>query len=84
MSWEEGPWKSFTTRYALKGFAQRAVEASPEHPILIDKFLEDAIEIDVDAVADGEILCHRRDHGTHRGRRESIPVTVPASPLPIP
>ena len=31
-----------------------AVEASPEHPILIDKFLEDAIEVDVDAVCDGQ------------------------------
>ena len=31
-----------------------AVRASPEHPVLIDKFLEDAIEVDVDAVSDGD------------------------------
>ena len=33
---------------------REAVTVSPEHPILIDKFLEDSLEIDVDAVADGE------------------------------
>jgi len=38
---------------SLEGFIHHAVEASSEHPILIDKFLEDAIEIDVDAVSDG-------------------------------
>jgi carbamoyl-phosphate synthase large subunit len=49
------------------------VEASPEHPILIDKFLEDAIEIDVDAVSDGEscaiagIMEHIEEAGVHSG-----------------
>src|SRR6266446_9605998 len=37
----------------LGEFMHEAVRASPEHPVLIDKFLDDAIEIDVDAVADG-------------------------------
>ena len=56
---------------ALEGFARRAVEASSEHPILIDKFLEDAIEMDVDAVADGEmcviagIMEHIEEAGIH-------------------
>jgi carbamoyl-phosphate synthase large subunit len=36
----------------LREFVAEAVRVSPEHPVLIDKFLEDAIEIDVDAVAD--------------------------------
>jgi carbamoyl-phosphate synthase large subunit len=51
----------------------KAVEASPEHPILIDKFLEDAIEVDVDAIADGEIcviggiLEHIEEAGIHSG-----------------
>jgi carbamoyl-phosphate synthase large subunit len=58
---------------ALEDFASRAVAASPEHPILIDKFLEDAIEIDVDAVADGEncviagIMEHIEAAGIHSG-----------------
>jgi carbamoyl-phosphate synthase large subunit len=58
---------------ALEDFVSRAVEASPEHPILIDKFLEDAIEIDVDAVADGEncviagIMEHIEAAGIHSG-----------------
>jgi carbamoyl-phosphate synthase large subunit len=68
---------------ALEGFAGRAVEASHEHPILIDKFLEDAIEIDVDAVADGEtcviagIMEHIEEAGIHSG--DSACVTPPYS-----
>jgi carbamoyl-phosphate synthase large subunit len=68
---------------ALEGFARRAVEASSEHPILIDKFLEDAIEIDVDAVADGEtcviagIMEHIEEAGIHSG--DSACVTPPYS-----
>ncbi len=38
----------------LERYIETAVKASPKHPILLDKFLEDAIEIDVDAVCDGE------------------------------
>jgi carbamoyl-phosphate synthase large subunit len=38
----------------LAAFVTEAVRVSPEHPILVDKFLEDALEIDVDALADGE------------------------------
>ena len=37
----------------LKEFISQAVEVSAGHPILIDKFLEDAIELDVDAISDG-------------------------------
>ena len=50
-----------------------AVEASPEHPILIDKFLEDAIEVDVDAVCDGVrtivggVMEHIEEAGIHSG-----------------
>ena len=68
---------------ALEGFARRAVEASSEHPILIDKFLEDAIEMDVDAVADGEtciiagIMEHIEEAGIHSG--DSACVTPPYS-----
>jgi carbamoyl-phosphate synthase large subunit len=68
---------------SLKSFALRAVEASSEHPILIDKFLEDAIEIDVDAVSDGEscviagIMEHIEEAGIHSG--DSACVTPPYS-----
>jgi hypothetical protein len=50
-----------------------AVEASPDAPVLIDKFLEDAIEIDVDALSDGEITViggimeHVEEAGIHSG-----------------
>jgi carbamoyl-phosphate synthase large subunit len=49
------------------------VKASPEHPILIDRFLEDAFEVDVDALGDGErvviggILQHIEEAGIHSG-----------------
>ncbi len=57
----------------LKSFMEKAAEASPERPILIDKFLEDAIEIDVDAVSDGNdcivagIMEHIEEAGIHSG-----------------
>ncbi len=50
-----------------------AVAASPEHPVLLDRFLEDAFEVDVDAVSDGEtvviagILQHIEEAGVHSG-----------------
>ncbi len=57
----------------LSGFMEKAMEVSPGHPILIDKFLEDAIEVDVDAIADGEkcviggIMEHIEEAGIHSG-----------------
>ena len=50
-----------------------AVEASPGHPVLLDRFLEDAFEVDVDAVSDGErrrgrgIMQHIEEAGVHSG-----------------
>jgi carbamoyl-phosphate synthase large subunit len=59
---------------ALERYMYTAVDASPEHPILIDKFLEDAVEIDVDAVADhtgavcvAGIMQHIEQAGIHSG-----------------
>src|SRR4029453_3691012 len=52
---------------------QEAVRVSPEHPVLIDKFLDDAIEIDVDAVCDGRrvlvggVMEHIEKAGIHSG-----------------
>ncbi|MGH7872173.1 MAG: carbamoyl-phosphate synthase large subunit, partial [Candidatus Binatia bacterium] len=58
---------------ALKDYMLNAVLASPEHPVLIDKFLDDAIEIDVDALGDGDdyviggIMEHIERAGVHSG-----------------
>ncbi len=60
-------------RKELDNFAMLAISASPEHPILIDKFLEDAVEVDVDAVSDGKttiiggIMEHIEEAGVHSG-----------------
>jgi carbamoyl-phosphate synthase large subunit len=57
----------------LEAYMSEAMRASPEHPILVDKFLEDAIEIDVDAIADGErvvvggVMEHVEKAGIHSG-----------------
>jgi carbamoyl-phosphate synthase large subunit len=58
---------------SLDRYMAHAVEASPEHPILVDKFLEDASEVDVDAVCDGErtivggVMEHIEEAGIHSG-----------------
>ena len=60
-------------QHSLDRYMTEAVEASPEHPILIDKFLEDAIEVDVDAVCDGVrtivggVMEHIEEAGIHSG-----------------
>ena len=57
----------------LRNYMTEAVRVSPEHPILVDKFLEDALEIDVDAIADGErvvvggVMEHVEKAGVHSG-----------------
>lgn len=57
----------------LTSYFTRAIEASSEHPVLIDKFLEDAIEVDVDALSDGQqvficgIMEHIEEAGIHSG-----------------
>jgi carbamoyl-phosphate synthase large subunit len=57
----------------LRDYFHGAVRVSPEHPVLIDSFLEDAFEADVDAVADGErcviggVMQHIEDAGIHSG-----------------
>ena len=58
---------------SLARYMAEAVEASPEHPVLIDKFLEDASEVDVDAVCDGArtivggVMEHIEEAGIHSG-----------------
>ncbi len=57
----------------LEEYITHAVRVSPEHPVLIDQFLEDAIEIDVDAVCDGKevfiggVMEHIEEAGIHSG-----------------
>jgi len=57
----------------LRRYIRGAVQASPERPVLVDRFLEDATEVDVDAVADGEscvigaIMEHIEQAGIHSG-----------------
>jgi carbamoyl-phosphate synthase large subunit len=63
---------------ALEEYMKVAVNVSPDHPILIDKFLEDAKEFDVDAVCDGKdvliggVLQHIEEAGIHSGDSTSV------------
>jgi len=58
---------------SLKRYMREAVKASEDHPVLIDRYLEDAIEIDVDAISDGVdvvvagIMQHIEEAGIHSG-----------------
>ena len=58
---------------SLRSYFTRAVRVAPEHPVLIDSFLEDAFEADVDAIADGTrcviggVMQHIEDAGIHSG-----------------
>jgi carbamoyl-phosphate synthase large subunit len=57
----------------LREYLERHVKADQEHPLLLDRFLEDAIEVDVDALCDGEtceiagIMQHVEEAGVHSG-----------------
>ncbi|WP_395691626.1 carbamoyl-phosphate synthase large subunit [Nocardioides sp.] len=58
---------------SLRGYIERATEISPEHPVLVDRFIDDAVEIDVDALYDGEelflggVMEHIEEAGIHSG-----------------
>ncbi|MBW3086031.1 Carbamoyl-phosphate synthase large chain [Austwickia sp. TVS 96-490-7B] len=68
----------------LQAYVDRATQASPDHPVLIDRFLDDAIEIDVDVLYDGEdmyvggIMEHIEEAGIHSGDSACVlpPVTL--------
>ena len=70
---------------SLRNYMRYAVKASPEHPVLIDRFLADAIEVDVDAISDGErvviggIMEHIEQAGVHSG---DSACSLPAYSLP--
>jgi carbamoyl-phosphate synthase large subunit len=73
----------------LVDYVTRATVASPEHPILVDRFLDDAVEIDVDAIFDGTdlylggIMEHIEEAGIHSGDSACTlpPVTLGAEEL---
>ncbi len=58
---------------SLRGYIDRATEISPEHPVLVDRFIDDAVEIDVDALYDGTdlylggVMEHIEEAGIHSG-----------------
>ncbi len=62
----------------LHDYMDSAVQASPEHPVLIDKYLEEAIEVDVDAISDGNqtviggIMEHIEEAGVHSGDSDCV------------
>ncbi len=66
---------------SLKHYMQNAVTASEEHPVLLDRFLEDAYEFDVDAISDGQqteicgVMQHIEEAGVHSG--DSMAVLPP-------
>ena len=57
----------------LESYMHRATQVSPEHPVLVDRFLDDAIELDVDALYDGQelylggVMEHIEEAGIHSG-----------------
>jgi carbamoyl-phosphate synthase large subunit len=70
---------------SLNRFVNRAMEVSPDKPVLIDKFLESAIEVDVDCLADGRrchvggVMQHIEEAGVHSGDSACV---IPPHSLP--
>jgi len=75
----------------LEEYMKEAVKVSPEHPILVDKFLEDAVELDVDVLCDGQdvfiagIMEHIEEAGVHSGDSACVipPQTIPEHLLEV-
>jgi carbamoyl-phosphate synthase large subunit len=74
-------------REHLEGYMREAVDASPSHPVYVDRFLEDAFEVDVDALSDGEdsviggIMEHIEEAGIHSGDSSSVLPTYLVEPV---
>ena len=74
---------------ALEDYIGRATQISPEHPVLVDRFLDDAVEIDVDALYDGEqlflggVMEHIEEAGVHSGDSSCAlpPITLGATEI---
>jgi carbamoylphosphate synthase large subunit/REP element-mobilizing transposase RayT len=71
----------------LRRYMRSAIEVSPRRPVLVDRFLEDAVEVDVDCIADGEmavvgaIMEHIEEAGIHSGDSACV---IPTFSLPRP
>ena len=73
----------------LRSYIDRATQISPEHPVLVDRFIDDAIEIDVDALFDGDelflggVMEHIEEAGIHSGDSSCAlpPITLGASDI---
>ncbi|HEU5472813.1 MAG TPA: carbamoyl-phosphate synthase large subunit [Actinophytocola sp.] len=76
---------------SLAGYIKRATEVSPEHPVLVDRFLDDAVEIDVDALHDGVevviggVMEHIEEAGIHSGDSSCAlpPITLGRSDMDV-
>ena len=78
MCWADAPWRSCTTAPACCATWREAVKVSGDKPVLIDSYLQDAIEVDVDAIADGEPGATSPASWSISRRRASIRATPPA------
>jgi carbamoyl-phosphate synthase large subunit len=71
---------------ALGGFITRATDITPDHPVLVDRFLDSAIEIDVDALFDGNelflggVMEHIEEAGIHSGDSACVLPSMTVSP----
>src|SRR5438045_8746856 len=81
-------WRAMVIAYdeqSIVRYMQEAVEYSHDRPVLIDRFLEDAIEVDVDALSDGDdvviggIMQHIEEAGIHSGDSSCV---LPAVDIP--
>ncbi|MEO5853181.1 MAG: carbamoyl-phosphate synthase large subunit [Nocardioides sp.] len=74
---------------ALEDYISRSTDVSPEHPVLVDRFIDDAVEIDVDAIFDGEelylggVMEHIEEAGIHSGDSSCAlpPITLGAAEI---
>jgi carbamoyl-phosphate synthase large subunit len=73
MCWAGAPWQLSTMKPHCAATWSMPSRAAPDRPILVDQFLEDAYEIDVDAIGDGErvviggVMQHIEEAGIHSG-----------------
>ena len=81
-------WRSSTTRSTSSDYISRATEITGDHPVLVDRFLDDAVEIDVDALYDGTelylggVMEHIEEAGIHSGDSACAlpPITLGRAP----
>ena len=81
--------RSSTTSHRLADYISRATEITDDHPVLVDRFLDDAIEIDVDALCDGTevylggVMEHIEEAGIHSGDSACVlpPITLGRSDI---